>query len=74
MTYCEDAECKEWYPYYGLAPHSHNLSKSTFIGSTEFEEKSSWPNNFLEDQSEPGMGTWLCPKCLNGISKCSLID
>lgn len=60
---CGTKEC-EMYPYYGVAPHTHDLSKTgSFIGSTVYVPKKNWPNNFHEDPEEPGLGTYTCPKC-----------
>jgi hypothetical protein len=49
--------------WYGLAPHTHDLSQGTFIGSTRLEPKNTWPNNFHEDPECAGCGTWTCPVC-----------
>lgn len=52
------------FPHYGLAPHSHDLSGGTFIGSTRPKLKTEWPENFTEDPEEPGMGTYThCLHC-----------
>jgi hypothetical protein len=52
------------FPHYGIAPHTHDLSKGTFIGSTRTLDKKDWPKNFIEDPDEPGLGTYVCPECL----------
>ena len=65
------SDCKTCYdgyffPHYGMAPHSHNLSKTgSFIGSTEIKDKPEWPDNFIEDKDAEGCGTYWCPnkKC-----------
>ena len=63
MNKCENQEC-DLFPHYGLAPHKHDLSKTgSFIGSTVVIDKKDWPKNFIEDESEPGMGTYYCPYC-----------
>ena len=59
-----DGECA--YPYYGVAPHSHNTKKTngSFIGSTEIKLKSCWPENFQEDPECEGLGTYThCLHC-----------
>lgn len=64
MEKCEyrDHEC---YPSYGVAPHIHDLSGGSFIGSTRLLKKEMWPANFIEDPEAPGCGTYLCPGCCN---------
>lgn len=57
----------DWYPYYGVAPHRHNLAATgSFIGSTEVFRRETWPENFVEDLESPGCGVFYCPKCLEG--------
>lgn len=54
----------EYYSYYGLAPHKHNLNKTgSIIGSTEIEPDDKWPDNFSEDPDAPGCGVYSCPEC-----------
>lgn len=67
--YCDDGEGGSVFPYYGLAPHKHDMSKGTFIGSTRIEPKSEWPENFEPDpETEGGSGTYVyCPICKEGI-------
>ena len=65
-SHCEEKDCKELYPYYGLAPHTHDLSGRSFIGSSRTIDKKLWPENFIEDKEEPGCGVYYCPKCFNG--------
>ena len=57
MKKCTNTNC-EIYPYYGLAPHTHDKDFKTF-----FLEKDIWPDNFKEDIEEPSMGTYYCPTC-----------
>lgn len=52
------------YPNYGIAPHKHDLSGGSFIGSTRTLPKEEWPPNFFEDPDEPGLGVYECPECL----------
>lgn len=59
---CSNEDC-EMFPYYGVAPHIHDLSKGSFIGSTKILDKEKWPKNFVEDMAEPGLGTYYCPEC-----------
>lgn len=60
---CGTENC-EMYPWYGVAPHTHDLSGGSFIGSTRMIPKEKWPKHFKEDKGEPGMGTYYCPECL----------
>ena len=60
-----EAEATCVYPYYGLAPHRHDLSRTgSIIGSTVIEPATKWPANFRpeyepgEDRSKPIAG--LC--------------
>ena len=64
--YCHDGEGESIYPYYGLAPHTHNLSISGgFIGSTDFTSKAEWPDNFNEDPEAEGCGSYThCLHCM----------
>lgn len=65
---CENDD-HDLYPHYGLAPHKHvgiTSDPMSFIGSTKFDDKSEWPDNFVEDKQEPGMGTYYCPWCWKG--------
>ena len=67
--YCYDGI----YPYYGMAPHVHDLSGGSFIGSTVLLPMSTYPKNFEPDPEQveewkktglaPAQGTWYCPKC-----------
>lgn len=63
-----DYEGHEFYPQYGIAPHTHDIGKDpkniSFIGSTVMKPRKEWPPNFTEDPEEPGLGTYQCPKCL----------
>ena len=63
---CKNEDC-EMFPHYGLAPHTHDLSSGSFIGSTRTSSKDKWPDNFVEDKEEPGLGTWYCPECKSGF-------
>lgn len=50
------------YPEYGLAPHYHDLAKTgSIIGSTKFLPREGWPDNFVEDEEDPGCGVYFCP-------------
>lgn len=53
------------YPYYGVAPHKHDLSKTgSYIGSTVVLPESEWPDNFSPDFEDPSCGIYThCPKC-----------
>lgn len=66
--YCHDGEGGSVFPDYGLAPHVHDLSNDTFIGSTRFLDASEWPENFEPDpETNNRCGTYLyCPHCKAG--------
>lgn len=55
------------YPYYGMAPHTHDLSSGTYIGSTRLSSQQNLPPNFEPDpDSEDSFGQywqglWYCP-------------
>lgn len=59
-----DGEC--CYPYYGLAPHKHDLTKTgSMIGSTVFTDEPP-PDNFVKDSEDPTGQTGVyayCPEC-----------
>ena len=58
---CLDGEI---YPYYGLAPHKHDMTKTgSIIGSTVIDPESEWPSNFHPDAEDSGAGVWTCPNC-----------
>jgi hypothetical protein len=59
----DDSEC--CFPTYGVAPHTHDMSKTgSVIGSTVILPESEWPDNFEPDKDVPGCGTYThCPKC-----------
>lgn len=58
-------EDHDLYPYYGMAPHDHDISKTgSFIGSTVTKHKKDWPHNFSPDpETDGGRGIWSCPDC-----------
>ena len=64
--FCTDPDGGCCFPYYGLAPHKHDLSKTGhFIGSTVFIDEPA-PSNFDPDPDDPDgkIGTYThCPKC-----------
>ncbi len=64
-NHCIDPDGDNCYPYYGLKPHTHDLSKTgSLIGSTIFDKEEKLPDNFQPDSECPGMGTYLyCPYC-----------
>lgn len=62
--YCDDGEGGSVFPYYGLAPHKHDMSQGSFIGSTRIEPKSTWPKNFEPDPENEGAGVYThCLHC-----------
>ena len=65
--HCLDPDGDNVYPYYGLRPHGHDLSKTgSFIGSTVFDD-GPLPDNFEPDKETDGQcGTYThCPHCGN---------
>lgn len=64
--FCTDGDGGCCYPYYGLAPHNHDLSKTgCVVGSTVFTGEP-LPENFEPDPDDPDgkIGTYThCPKC-----------
>lgn len=64
--FCTDEEGYCCFPYYGLAPHKHDLRKTgSLIGSTVFTNEP-LPENFEPDPDDPGgkIGTYThCLKC-----------
>ena len=62
---CETCEDGEYFPYYGLAPHAHDIKRinDRMAISTAFASKDAWPANFKEDPEAPGCGIWSCPDC-----------
>ncbi|UGA37881.1 hypothetical protein JOS77_28750 [Chromobacterium haemolyticum] len=48
-------------PYYGHAPHVHTQP----VGGTVFVGEP--PANFIPDPDAPGLGTWYCPSCKEGM-------
>jgi len=62
---CTCKHCCDGYflPIYGIAPHSHDLSKTgSFIGSTVFGSKEKWPDNFVPEDEEGMTGVYYCPE------------
>ena len=53
------------YPFYGLAPHRHDMGRTgSLVGSTVEKPREEWPANFCEDKDAPGMGTYThCLSC-----------
>ncbi len=62
---CNDGDGHCVYPYYGLAPRKHDLSKTgSILGSTVIDNKSEWPEHFAEDWEAKGCGTYAhCLEC-----------
>lgn len=55
------------YPYYGVAPHRHDLTRTgSIIGSTVIEPRGKWPANFAPDEPEEkdGGGCGVYTHCL----------
>lgn len=53
-------------PYYGHAPHVHirPVGGTVFIGDP--------PDNFIPDPDAPGLGTYYCPSCKEGMPDADL--
>lgn len=64
MTKCTNPN-HDAYPYYGVAPHTHDLTHGV-IGSTRIKPKDTWPANFQEltGPDDEGCGIYVCPTCL----------
>jgi hypothetical protein len=64
---CDDGDGHCVFPYYGMGPHKHHLTKAdrnAWIGSTIELPQSEWPDNYCEDAEVPGLGTYThCPHC-----------
>lgn len=63
--FCSDPDGECCFPYYGVAPHTHDLSRTgSVIGSTAILPESEWPDNFEPDKDGSGCGVYThCPKC-----------
>ena len=66
---CDGGSGTSVYPYYGVAPHTHDTTNG-IIGSTRVLPTTSWPDNFVEDAECPGQGVYIrCPNCgVGGLS------
>lgn len=68
---CDDGDGFCVFPYYGVAPHTHQFNDTThptdWLGSTRVLPKDQWGKNFREDPECPGQGVYMrCPGCGNG--------
>ena len=62
--YCLDPNGDNCYPWYGLRPHSHDLSVGGFLGSTVIDKSLLLPPHFKPDLENDNFGTYThCPKC-----------
>jgi hypothetical protein len=68
---CKYEGC-DYFPQYGVGPHTHDLSNGSFLNSTVPLQKVDWPKNYREDTECPGLGTYYCPECLDGMVKASV--
>jgi hypothetical protein len=71
---CSNPECKEVYPYYGVAPHEcfYKIPGGQ-LGDSTINPVDTWPNNFLAEWDDSltvsqnlkyGLcGVWVCPEC-----------
>lgn len=72
--YCDDGDGHCVFPFYGVAPHTHDTTGHNspadplaLFGSTRTLPRDQWGNNFSEDPESPGQGTYMrCPKCGRG--------
>lgn len=64
---CVNPSC-DAFPYYGMAPHKHDFSKTgNWVGSTIVMPEKDWPKNFTPSaESNNRQGVWYCPDCLAG--------
>ena len=62
---CYDGDGGCVYPYYGVAPHTHDTSgTSGWVGSTRLLSAQQWPANFAPDREDVGAGTYThCLEC-----------
>ena len=64
--HCDDGDGHCVFPYYGVAPHTHDTSQG-WIGSTRLLPSDQWGDNFREDPDCEGHGVYLrCEKCGRG--------
>ena len=68
--HCNNGDGDSVYPYYGLAPHKHDMTiTGSVIGSTVVDKESNWPDNFSEDPEVKGCGTYThCLICSSGAT------
>ncbi len=69
---CHDGDGWSVFPYYGIAPHTHDFNDVThptdWLGSTRLLPKSQWPANFEPDAEDNGCGTYThCLHCGAGL-------
>lgn len=68
---CDDGDGGCVFPYYGVAPHTHDLSGGSnppnFIGSTRILPREQWGDNFWEDPDCSCCGVFMrCSSCGDG--------
>lgn len=66
------------YPYYGLAPHGHDLcgdeQGATLIGPPVLVPRKQWPENFVETEKGSGFGVYThCLSCGDGLGREDLL-
>lgn len=59
---CDDGDGVSIFPYYGLAPHTHEPAVP-LVGSTRILPRDQWPANFEPDSEDASTGSYLY--CLN---------
>lgn len=57
--------------YYGTAPHYHDLSGGSIVGSTRLLPREEWPSNFTPDPEDASAGVYHCTM---GCCTCSKED
>ena len=63
---CDDGDGHCVFPYYGVAPHTHD-TRNGWIGSTRLVPRDQWGPNFREDPDCEGSGVYMrCPHCGRG--------
>lgn len=67
-AHCTDPNGDPCFPMYGPAPHTcfFRLDGVTIGGSVP-APREEWPDNFVEGPEVPGLGTWYCPHCREGM-------
>jgi len=63
---CDDGDGNCLFPYYGVAPHTHEAKPGGWM-NTHIAPREQWGPNFREDPDSPGQGVYMrCPYCNRG--------